>query len=145
MESLGELTVGTFKLLRLDHTSLVSELIRSRIDYLDEARAASHTHENAPEDNETEDNEDSSQPFFGHIYLGSRQRTTSFEQVEQSNHSNSAFRNFRARLTTFVKAFAGANNIPLPVKEGRIWRKVEPTDEVNLIIPSSLFDDLNKL
>jgi hypothetical protein len=120
----------------------VSELIHSHINYLDEVQATSHTHENIPEENKAEDND--GQPFFGHIYLGSLQRTTTFEQVEQLDHSNGAFRRFRARLTTFVKGFAAANNIPLPIKEGRIWQKVEPTDEVNLV-PSFLFDGLNRL
>jgi hypothetical protein len=63
--------------------TLVSELIRSRINYVDEERRKDILSER---ELETEDLDDRS--FCGHIHLGAPQCSTSLEQLEKENKSN---------------------------------------------------------
>ncbi|KAJ8580971.1 hypothetical protein M405DRAFT_887350 [Rhizopogon salebrosus TDB-379] len=97
------------QILRLDHMTLVSELIRSRVNYVDEQRRKDILSERGLE---TEDLDDRS--FCGHIHLGAPQCLTSLEQLEKENKSNRAFGLFRKKLSTFLNYFLDAQNIPLP-------------------------------
>jgi hypothetical protein len=107
--------------------TLVSELIRSRINYVDEQRRKDILSER---ELEVEDLDDRS--FCGHIHLGAPQCSTSLEQLENENKSNRAFGKFRKKLSTFLNHFLHAQNIPLP--DGVTWLTVSKQDTVNIFV-----------
>jgi hypothetical protein len=115
------------QLLKLDHISLVSELIRSRIIHLDEEHLRCIASESELEDDEDETKDD--QKFAGHIHLGSPQSLTSFALVEEANRSNRAFANFRKKFTIFLNNFLPSKNIPLP--NGLTWLRPAAEDTVS--------------
>ncbi|KAG1888189.1 hypothetical protein F4604DRAFT_1877352 [Suillus subluteus] len=112
------------QLLKLNHISLVSEFIRSRIIHLDEERLRRIASESKLEDDEDETKDD--QVFAGHIHLGSPQSLTSFALVEEAYRSNRAFAHFRKKVTVFLNNFLPSNNIPLP--NGSTWLRPAAED-----------------
>ncbi|KAG1844860.1 hypothetical protein F4604DRAFT_1884369 [Suillus subluteus] len=112
------------QLLKLDHISLVSELIRSRISHLDEERLRRIASERELENDEDESKDD--RTFIGHIHLGSLQSLVSFASVEEAHSSNRAFAHFRKKFTTFLNSFLPSNNIPLP--NGSTWLRPAAED-----------------
>ncbi|KIK81529.1 hypothetical protein PAXRUDRAFT_27853 [Paxillus rubicundulus Ve08.2h10] len=105
------------ELARLNHISLVSELICSHINHLDDEQLKATLEQHALQDNETEILDD--KPSMEHVYLGSAQKLTTFDQVEQANLSNWAFCDFRKKFTQFINGFAVAHNILLP--QDQLW------------------------
>ncbi|KAG1899028.1 uncharacterized protein F5891DRAFT_1190206 [Suillus fuscotomentosus] len=103
------------QVLKLDHISLVSELIRSRISYLDEDRHKRTMSQGQLEDEDTLDD----QPFAGHLHIGAPQVPVTLAAVEEGNTSNRAFQDFRKKFTKFLNTFVASNDIPLA--DGVTW------------------------
>ncbi|KAF9231017.1 hypothetical protein BU15DRAFT_68692 [Melanogaster broomeanus] len=112
------------QILRLDHVSLVSEFIRSRMDHLDQERLKSILDCRALEDDETETLDD--RPFSGHIYLGSPLSPVTFAQVEETTLP--VFQDFRKKFTQFINIFLPANDIPLP--NDRSWFRPSAQEKI---------------
>lgn len=112
------------QVLKLDHISLVSELVRSRILHFDEDR---QKHIMSQRELENEDMLDD-QPFSGHLYLGAPQVPVSLATVEEGNASNRAFQDFRKKFAKFLNNFIVANNIPLA--DGVTWLRPAANDKV---------------
>ncbi|KAG2123611.1 hypothetical protein DEU56DRAFT_690592, partial [Suillus clintonianus] len=90
------------QILELDHRSVVSEFIRSRIEYLDEERRKALLSRDELEDTDEDDDE----LFEEHLHIGSPLKNhTSFAQVEEENKSSRAFHQFRKKLATFLNHF----------------------------------------
>ncbi|KAG2737131.1 hypothetical protein P692DRAFT_20762490, partial [Suillus brevipes Sb2] len=102
------------QILRLDHMTLVSGLIRSRVDYLDEERRKAMLSERELEEEDLDD-----QSFGGHIHLGAPQHSLTLSQLEEENASKPAFAQFHKKLSLFLNNFLPAYNIPLP--DGKTW------------------------
>ncbi|KAG1883635.1 hypothetical protein F4604DRAFT_1920145 [Suillus subluteus] len=111
------------QILRLDHMTFVSGLIRSRIDYLDEERRKVMLSERELEEEDLDD-----QPFGGHIYLGAPQHSLTLLQLDEENTSNPAFAQFHKKLSLFLNNFLPAHNIPLP--DGKTWLRLSAQDTV---------------
>ncbi|KAG2741161.1 hypothetical protein P692DRAFT_201727134 [Suillus brevipes Sb2] len=112
------------QVLKLDHISLVSELVRSRILHFDEDR---QKHIMSQRELENEDMLDD-QPFSGHLYLGAPQVPVSLATVEEGNASNRAFQDFRKKFAKFLNNFVVANNIPLA--DGVTWLRPAANDKL---------------
>ncbi|KAG1860331.1 hypothetical protein DFJ58DRAFT_715642 [Suillus subalutaceus] len=100
------------QILRLDHTTFVSVVLRNRIDHFDDERRKAILSER---ELETEDLDDWS---FG----GWR------SSLENDNVSNRAFGQFRKKLSTFLNHALPAYNIPLP--DGKTWLTLSAQDTV---------------
>ncbi|KAF8834824.1 hypothetical protein BDN67DRAFT_992580 [Paxillus ammoniavirescens] len=111
------------QLLRLDHTSIIAELIRGRIDHLDTEHLKWLLDERALEDGETDTMD--YRTFNTHIYLGSPQRPIMFAAIEAENLTSHAFHDFRKKFTMFINEFVLVHDIPMP--DGQVWLK--PTAE----------------
>ncbi|KAG1738198.1 hypothetical protein EDB19DRAFT_1983664 [Suillus lakei] len=111
------------QILRLDHTTFVSVVLRNRIDHFDDERCKAILSER---ELETEDLDDRS--FGGHIHLGTPQSAITFAQLENDNVSNRAFGQFRKKLSTFLNHALPAYNIPLP--DGKTWLTLSAQDTV---------------
>jgi hypothetical protein len=94
--------------------TLVSGLIHSRVDYLDEERCKAMLSERELEEEDLDD-----QSFGGHIHLGALQHSLTLSQLEEENASKPAFVQFRKKLSLFLNNFLPAYNIPLP--DGKTW------------------------
>ncbi|KAF8136183.1 hypothetical protein EV363DRAFT_1395325 [Boletus edulis] len=105
-----------WNLAKLDQRTVVCEMIRSRIVHLDEQRHNATLRLSTLEDAEGELDE---MPAVGHTHLGSPQKPTTLDAVEQEKSSNQAFRDFHNKFVTFINQFAHAHNIPLP--NGEEW------------------------
>ncbi|KAG2350216.1 hypothetical protein BDR05DRAFT_942722 [Suillus weaverae] len=97
------------KVLKLDHISLVSKLIRSRISHLDEDRHKCTMSQRQLEDEDTLND----QPFSGHLHIGAPQVPVSLAAMEEGNTLNCAFQDFQKKFTKFLNNFVISNNIPL--------------------------------
>ena len=95
---------------------VVCELIRSRIEHLDEQRCNATLELSSLEDAQGELD---CQPAVDHIHLGSPQKPTTLSTIEQAKSSDPAFRDFRKKFTSFINAFAQAHDIPLPGDSGQ--------------------------
>ncbi|KAG2129743.1 hypothetical protein DEU56DRAFT_872433 [Suillus clintonianus] len=114
------------QILELDHRSVVSEFIRSRIEYLDEERRKALLSRDELEDTDEDDDE----LFEEHLHIGSPLKNhTSFAQVEEENKSSRAFHQFRKKLATFLNHFLPSHNIPLP--DGTTWLKLRAHDQIH--------------
>ncbi|KAG2343829.1 hypothetical protein BDR05DRAFT_999735 [Suillus weaverae] len=113
----------TNQILRLDHMTLVSGLIRSRVDYLDEERRKVMLSERELEEEDLDD-----QPFGRHIHLGAPQHSLTLSQLKEENASKPAFAQFRKKLSLFLNNFLPAYNIPLP--DGKTWLILSARDTV---------------
>ncbi|KAG1854811.1 hypothetical protein DFJ58DRAFT_841293 [Suillus subalutaceus] len=111
------------QILRLDHTTFVSVVLRNRIDHFDDEQRKAILSER---ELETEDLDDRS--FGGHIHLGAPQSAITFAQLENDNVSNCAFGQFRKKLSTFLNHALPAYNIPLP--DGKTWLTLSAQDTV---------------
>ncbi|KAH7917227.1 hypothetical protein BV22DRAFT_974760, partial [Leucogyrophana mollusca] len=96
------------QILRIDHDRLVCELIRSRIDTLDEERRRSVL---ANQELEEEDLDD--RPFDGYLHLGAPQSVVSLQKLEETHHTDRAFEGFRKKLVTFLNQYLLAYGFPL--------------------------------
>ncbi|KAI5982863.1 hypothetical protein EDD15DRAFT_2179828, partial [Pisolithus albus] len=114
------------QILRLDHKSLVSEFIRSRLEHHDQTRLKKISDQGTLEDDENETLDDRS--FSGHIYLGSPQKSVTLAYIEE-NYLSHVFRDFRKKLSKFLNEFLPAHSIPIP--GGRSWFITSPTDKVS--------------
>ncbi|KAG2146329.1 hypothetical protein DEU56DRAFT_870107 [Suillus clintonianus] len=112
------------QILELDHRSVVSEFVRSRIEYLDEERRKALLSRDELEDMDDDDDE----LFEEHLHIGSPLKNhTSFAQVEEENKSSRAFHQFQKKLATFLNHFLPSHNIPLP--DGTTWLKLRAHDQ----------------
>ncbi|KAG1902756.1 uncharacterized protein F5891DRAFT_1127421 [Suillus fuscotomentosus] len=102
------------QILRLDHMTLVSRLLCSCIEYLDEEQCKVMLSERELEEEDLDD-----QPFGGHIHLGVPQHSVSLLQLEEEDASKPAFAQFRKKLSLFLNDFLPAYNILLP--DGKKW------------------------
>ncbi|KAG1800758.1 uncharacterized protein HD556DRAFT_1430154 [Suillus plorans] len=89
---------------QLDHISVVSELVRSRISHLDEDRCKRTMSQGELEDNDTLDD----QPFLGHLHIGAPQIPVTLAAVEEGNTSNPAFQDFRTEFISLQSIVRGA-------------------------------------
>lgn len=113
--------------MKLDQRTVICELIRSRIEHLDEERRQAVLDQSSLEDAEGDfDNV----PAVEHIYLGATQKPMTFNAVEEAKSSNLAFRDFRKKFLAFINTFAHANEIPLP--NGTTWFVPKGQDKVRL-------------
>ncbi|KAG1732179.1 uncharacterized protein EDB91DRAFT_1058197 [Suillus paluster] len=117
--------VKILQLLKLNHISLVSELICSRIVHLNEECLRYIASESELEVNEDEIKDD--QMLAGHIHLGSLQPLISFALVEEAYYSNCTFAHFQKKFTIFLNDFLPSNNIPLPNSLTWLRRAAEDT------------------
>lgn len=78
------------QVLKLDHISLVSELVRSWILHFDEDRQKCIMSQRELEDEDMLDD----QLFSGHLYIGAPQVSVSLTTLEEGNTSNCAFQDF---------------------------------------------------
>ncbi|KAG1898398.1 uncharacterized protein F5891DRAFT_955435, partial [Suillus fuscotomentosus] len=106
------------QVLKLDHISVVSELVHSRISHLDEDRCKHTMSQGELKDNDTLDD----QPFLGHLHVGAPQIPVTLAAVEEGNTSNRTFQDFRKKFMKFLNNFVVSNNIPL---DGVTW--LQPT------------------
>ncbi|KAG1835880.1 hypothetical protein DFJ58DRAFT_847294 [Suillus subalutaceus] len=111
------------QILRLDHMTLISGLIRSHVDYLDEERRKAMLSERELEEEDLDD-----QPFGGYIHLGAPQHSLTLSQLEEENASKPASAQFRKKLSLFLNNFLPAYNIPLP--DGKTWLILSAQDTV---------------
>ncbi|KIK46619.1 hypothetical protein CY34DRAFT_21850 [Suillus luteus UH-Slu-Lm8-n1] len=118
---------GISSLLKLDHISLVSELICSHISHLIEEYLRCIASERELKSDEDESKDDWT--FIGHICLGSPQSLVSFASVEEAHNSNHAFAHFQKKFTRFLNSFLPSNNIPLP--NGSTWLRPAAEDTVH--------------
>ncbi|KAG1764201.1 hypothetical protein EDD22DRAFT_845980 [Suillus occidentalis] len=102
------------QILRLDHMTLISRLIRSHIDYLDEERRKAMLSERELKEEDLDD-----QSFGGHIHLGAPQHSLTLSQLKEENASKPAFAQFCKKLSLFLNNFLPAYNILLP--DGKTW------------------------
>ncbi|KAG1797456.1 uncharacterized protein HD556DRAFT_1233350 [Suillus plorans] len=113
------------QILELDHKSVVSEFIRSRIECLDEERRKLMLSQEELEDTDLDD-----EKFEEHFHIGSPLKNqTTLSQVEEENKSIRAFHQFRKKLATFLNHFLPSHNIPLP--EGTTWLKLSAQDQIH--------------
>ncbi|KAG1795406.1 uncharacterized protein HD556DRAFT_1431701 [Suillus plorans] len=113
------------QILELDHKSVVSEFIRSRIKCLDEERRKLMLSQEELEDTDLDD-----EKFEEHFHIGSPLKNqTTLSQVEEENKSIRAFHQFRKKLATFLNHFLPSHNIPLP--EGTTWLKLSAQDQIH--------------
>jgi hypothetical protein len=111
------------QILRIDHWSLVSAVIREDIDNLDEFRRTQATRLD-------EDSEDYEAPLLPHAALCAKEKKpVTFQTLEDSHPEDPAFRQLRAKLNAFLNIFFPAYNIPLP-SSGRIT--LDRNDTVSL-------------
>lgn len=105
------------QILKADHHLMVSGLIRSNIDALDDylesllpdpedANVTTH-HVTAP------NNGFDSSEYEQIRELGSQEKPCSFADLEKAHHNDHAFKNFRIELVKFLKAFLPMY-VPLP-------------------------------
>ncbi|KAI6131231.1 hypothetical protein EDD16DRAFT_1514591 [Pisolithus croceorrhizus] len=99
------------QILRLDHKSLVSEFIQSRLEHLDQTHLKKTLDQGALEDDKNEILDDHS--FSGHIYLGSPQKPVMLAYIEE-NCLSCVFWDFCKKLSKFLNDFLLAHNIPIP-------------------------------
>ncbi|KAG1901609.1 uncharacterized protein F5891DRAFT_1187480 [Suillus fuscotomentosus] len=111
------------QVLKLDHISVVSELVRSRISHLNEDQCKCTMSQGELEDNDTLDD----QPFLGHLYIGAPQIPVTLTAVEEGNTSNRAFQDFQKKFTKFLNNFIVSNNIPL---DGVTWLRPTANNKV---------------
>ncbi|KAG2155311.1 uncharacterized protein EDB93DRAFT_1101876 [Suillus bovinus] len=104
------------QVLKLDHISVVSELIRSCISKLDEDRHKYTMLQGELKDNDMLDD----QLFSGHLHISTPQIPVTLTAVEEGNASNHAFQDFRKKFTKFLNNFVISNNIPL-ANDGITW------------------------
>ncbi|KAG1744080.1 uncharacterized protein EDB91DRAFT_1236611 [Suillus paluster] len=111
------------QILGLDHMTLVSGLIHSRVGYLDKEQHKAMLSERELEEEDLDD-----QPFGGHIHLGALQHSLTLSQLEEENASKPAFVQFRKKLSLFLNNFLPAYNILLP--DGKMWLILSAQDTV---------------
>ncbi|KAG1891827.1 uncharacterized protein F5891DRAFT_1131475 [Suillus fuscotomentosus] len=111
------------QVLKLDHISVVSELVRSHISHLDEDQCKCTMSQGELEDNDTLDD----QPFLGHPHVSAPQIPVTLAAVEEGNTSNRAFQDFRKKFTKFLNNFIVSNNIPL---DGVTWLRPTANDKL---------------
>ncbi|KAG1775238.1 hypothetical protein EV702DRAFT_1180452 [Suillus placidus] len=112
------------QVLKLDHISLVSELICSCISHLDEDRHKRTMSQRQLEDEDTLDD----QPYSGHLHIGTPQVPVSLATLEEANTSNHAFQDFRKKFAKFLNHFVVSNNIPLA--DGVTWLQPTANDKL---------------
>ncbi|KDQ51821.1 hypothetical protein JAAARDRAFT_62330 [Jaapia argillacea MUCL 33604] len=95
----------TAQILRADHWCYVSSFIHSRLNELDKSLLIM---EDSPD-------EIGSDPAFdGHVMLGAKQKTWTFEALGDAQQQDTMFIRFRQRLADFLSDFLPANQTPLP-------------------------------
>ena len=116
--------------MKLDHRSLVSEFIRSRIEHHEEEHLQQISDHHALEDNEKDsDGPQDDFAYSEHIYLGSPQKPITVADVAAFSTSRS-FQDFRKKLAHFLNDFLPQMNIPMP-GGGNNWLIIQETDKVS--------------
>ena len=94
--------IGLFclQILKIDHHDLVAMMIREDLDYLDDMESAANTA-----------NENAKAPHMiigtDHVSLGSSDSVLSFSDVELQHNMDTAFSNFRKKLSEYFSKFFG--------------------------------------
>ncbi|KAG1880671.1 hypothetical protein C8R48DRAFT_668085 [Suillus tomentosus] len=114
----------TNQILELNHRSIVSEFICSRIECLDEEQCKLILSQE-----ELEDMDEDDEPFEEHFHTNSPLKNhTTLAQLEEENKSICVFHQFRKKLATFLNHFLPSHNTPLP--EGITWLRLSAQDKL---------------